>query len=326
MLPWLNIILLHGEMKSSKAIADTSTSNESFMKMHHWLKGLNHLNCEFMLALHDESLLGIDPHDDNLTSEQQSRIIEECRINPWYFFREVFRVLTPGGRYIPFRLDQFSMATIWSVLGGFNVFAESPRQTGRTIVTIAIATYLKTRGIIGGIKGHHSRSHATTEYKWRMKEVMDSLPDYITRVPDCGTSMSTAQRDANKLAGHKYEPTPGFEYWEDFGRHTHNGLEFKEDDRRPIGSLITTTANRTPSPERTFALRVRANYLPFYHGLYCMPDRIMLDAYIRQLSEGLLISVNPGEIGKGDQWLRSVTAGKEPQFMAADYYSDWGPE
>lgn len=40
-------------------------------------------------TLRDTTLEGIDPNDPKLTTEQKLAILEECRINPEYFFAAV---------------------------------------------------------------------------------------------------------------------------------------------------------------------------------------------------------------------------------------------
>ena len=53
-------------------------------------------NHYFFLALYDKSLLNVDPHSKDLTTEQRLRIAYECKINFWYFIREVVRVPVVG--------------------------------------------------------------------------------------------------------------------------------------------------------------------------------------------------------------------------------------
>ena len=81
---------------------DLGTSNTSFLQLANDLKTLGISNCYFMLEIYDYSLVNVDPHacdkdgKTTLTKDQISRIITECKRNPWYFLREVVRITEPG--------------------------------------------------------------------------------------------------------------------------------------------------------------------------------------------------------------------------------------
>jgi len=69
------------------------TDNVSFIKMYHTLKELGVKNNKFFLLIYDESIKGLNPHDEeNLTEEQKVKIKRECKRNVWYFLREVARI------------------------------------------------------------------------------------------------------------------------------------------------------------------------------------------------------------------------------------------
>jgi hypothetical protein len=89
------MILFQEDWRTQNAVPDFDTSNRSFVELAAIYKKMGVKNFAFILALHDQSLKGIDPFSENLTKDQQARIALECRTNPWYFFREVARV--PGG-------------------------------------------------------------------------------------------------------------------------------------------------------------------------------------------------------------------------------------
>ena len=78
------------------SFVDYTTSNNSFLKMYKKLKSMDIKNNKFFLRIYDRSLSKIDPHDPNLTQEEQSKVLQECIRNPWYFIREVIRIPVPG--------------------------------------------------------------------------------------------------------------------------------------------------------------------------------------------------------------------------------------
>ena len=82
-------ILFNSDFKKNGAIVDHQTKNVSFLRMVGILKQLGCENCYFLLALYQKELIGVDPYAKDLTKEQKRRIIIECKINPWYYFREI---------------------------------------------------------------------------------------------------------------------------------------------------------------------------------------------------------------------------------------------
>lgn len=42
----------------------------------------------------DKDLIGIDPHDSNLSDEMKKKILDECRTNFWYWLEELVRLDT----------------------------------------------------------------------------------------------------------------------------------------------------------------------------------------------------------------------------------------
>ena len=92
-------------------IYDISTRNRSFLKTSVDLRKRNVKNNKFMLALHNESLIGVDPHSKNLTNKQKLEIFEECTINIWYYLREVVRIPVDGQiDGIPYKLNLGNMS------------------------------------------------------------------------------------------------------------------------------------------------------------------------------------------------------------------------
>lgn len=61
-----------------------STTNQSFLDMHYYLKAKGIQNNDFFLALLDAGLAGVDPRDPNLPPNMKARILNECRLNYWY--------------------------------------------------------------------------------------------------------------------------------------------------------------------------------------------------------------------------------------------------
>lgn len=120
-------------------IIDHKTRNLSFLQTAMDLAALGIRHNNFMLALFDRSLVGVDPHSPFLTGDQQAAIINECYINPWYFLREVVRIPDQGSKGgVAYQLNRANLASTWLYLLNIDHYLVIPRQTGKTISTVAV--------------------------------------------------------------------------------------------------------------------------------------------------------------------------------------------
>ena len=96
-----------------------NTNNDSFIKVYEFLKKKGIKNRTFFLELKDETLIDVDPFDEeHLTTEQKNRIMRECINNPWYFIRECVRI--PASGLVRFELNLGNLAMIWCALHNLN--------------------------------------------------------------------------------------------------------------------------------------------------------------------------------------------------------------
>jgi len=120
------------------AIPDINTRNISFLKMAKLFADKGVRNNKFMLALHQPDLAKYDPHNLNDPSiELRMRIGVECRVNPWYYLREVTRVPAQGSLPIPFIANRSNIAMSWCAFNNIDYFSVQPRQTGKAQVLSA---------------------------------------------------------------------------------------------------------------------------------------------------------------------------------------------
>lgn len=110
---------------------DIKTKNPSFIKISKELRENGIQSYMFPLMIYDKELIGVDPHDPNLTPNQKSRIIIECKRNIWYFIREVARVPVPGG-HVMFELHRGNLAMIFCLWLNLDTSIELPRQHYKT--------------------------------------------------------------------------------------------------------------------------------------------------------------------------------------------------
>lgn len=114
-----------------------TTSNKSFLEMSKKLQDEGIKNNKFMLQLHDKSLENIDPRSNELSPEARDKIIQECIINPYYFFREIAVVDRR-----PFYLNNSNLSLIYNIANGKDVIYSDFRQTLKTGSAISIFNYI----------------------------------------------------------------------------------------------------------------------------------------------------------------------------------------
>lgn len=119
-------------------IIDWKTKNISFLQVSMDLAAQGIENNTFFLQLFDETLQGVDPFSPFLTQEQIFRIQRECEINAFYFIRECVRIPDQGGSGIPYQLNRANLATAFLFLLNIDHYLVIPRQTGKTMSTLAI--------------------------------------------------------------------------------------------------------------------------------------------------------------------------------------------
>lgn len=125
------------------AIIDTKTTNTSFLRLSALYRDMGVINHTPILVLHNKELQGVDPFDPNLSTEQMIMIGIECKINFWYYIREIARV--PGGTHdmpIKFSANRGNIALYWLFFNHITVMLIQPRQTGKSFSTDELMTYL----------------------------------------------------------------------------------------------------------------------------------------------------------------------------------------
>ena len=89
-----------------------------------------------MLEIKDPTLINVDPFaidektgKTSLTKDQVSRIMIECRNNPWYYLREIARIPDPGGTSVPYLANRGNIAQAWCIWKGLDSWLCLPRRT-----------------------------------------------------------------------------------------------------------------------------------------------------------------------------------------------------
>lgn len=163
------------------AIADTTTRNKSFLKYAALLKKMNVGNHAWPLTLMQPELQGVDPYSKDLTHEQVVMIIDECRFNPWYFFREIARFPGKAGSDpVMFKANRGNMALFWCFFNHIDFALIMIRQMGKTAASCQLHNYITNIAATGTAsqiltKDHTLRKKTVEE----IKSYRDIMPEYL---------------------------------------------------------------------------------------------------------------------------------------------------
>lgn len=163
------------------AIVDITTKNKTFLRYAQLLKTMGVENNAFALTLLNPELQGIDPYDPELSREQQLMIAVECKLNPWYYFREVVRVPATGSPdNVPLRANRANISLYWLFFNHVTTILIQPRQTGKSVSTDCLMSNLLC---VGAVNTHANLltkdDMLRTANVRRLKEIITGLPDYI---------------------------------------------------------------------------------------------------------------------------------------------------
>lgn len=343
------------------AVIQDNTKNLSFLRISKILKMLGIKNNHFMLALHDRSLLHVDPHDlNNITPDLATRIFLECRRNIWYYLREIVRVPTQGGMPVPFEAHRGNIALAWAYYSDLDVGLTQPRQTGKTIGTQSIMSHqLYFQGYSFDI-GMYTKDHSLLlDNVLRLKNIKDGIPTYLIekdgrgRDKDAKEGLSytalknqyltyvnaNGELDAEKLGRGATAPTVHideiayFNYiWITFSSiiaTTATAVENAAKLGKRCSNIYTTTAGRTDTDAGKFALRLLDSGMVFTEKLYDCKDKEQLHEIVGKHSRGgrlVYATFSHRQLGKTDEWLRATilrTQAITPEDIEREYLNRW---
>lgn len=137
-------------------------------------------NWRWPLAIIDQKLQYVNPHDPFLSEEMKIRVVNECSINPWYALREVVLVPQKGSVPLPCKADRGNLMFWWLFFNHIETTNIQLRQTGKTIKLRALVVILLTMMCIN----YEVRLGTQNEKKKKdeidsIKEMMSCLPPYI---------------------------------------------------------------------------------------------------------------------------------------------------
>ena len=81
------ILFLDDWLKFPYAKVHETTKNKSFLEIASKYRTMGVRNHVFPLALIDPRLEYVDPHDPDIDDHHIGLVVQECKLNPWYFMR-----------------------------------------------------------------------------------------------------------------------------------------------------------------------------------------------------------------------------------------------
>ncbi len=353
------ILFLEDWQKYPTAIVDYETSNKSFVRQASVYRLMGIENHAFLLALINPRLQGVDPHDPNLTLEQQMEIAIECRINPWYFFREVARAPgMAGSDPVPLQANRANISLFWSFFNHVMYILIQPRQTGKSFNTDTLMSLLMnvvcTDTQINLLTKDDTLRRANIQ---RIKDIMSELPPYLQQ---------RSRDDANngeeitiKSLGNKYlthVPQSSKKRALNMGRGLTSpifhideppfqpnigialpaalaaggaAIDRAKSSGAPYGTILTTTAGKRDDPDGKFIYLMLMDSAIWTEKFLDAAGPEELEQMVRRNSRAGAFRINGTfnhrQLGKDDLWLKqkleeSINTGEEAN---RDFFNIW---
>lgn len=343
----------------STAIIDDKTTNRSFIRIAALYKSMGIKNHAFMLALINPNLQGIDPFDPRLSVEQMAMVAMECKINPWYFFREILKApAIAGGEAIRFEANRGNMALYWLFFNHITVILIQIRQTGKSfsvdgLITLLLNIVCTSTSINLLTKDDILRSANIT----RLKEIDSELPFYLKqrgKGDANNTEELTVKSLGNSYRAHVPQKSPKMAL--NLGRGLTSpifhideapfqsnigislpaalsaGTAARDSARRndePYGTILTTTAGKKDDRDGKFIFDLLCNSAEWSEPFFDANDLLELEKLIRKNSRSGELRVNctfnHKQLGKSDEWLKRAIEEAMVSGEAADrdFFNVW---
>lgn len=330
------------------------TTNQSFIDMHHYLKQQGIKNNDFFLALLDPGLAGVDPRDPSLSTSMKARIMNECRLNYWYFLREVVRIPMQGGNGLGdrYKLHRGNLAMNFLFTMNFNMFVEMPRQHGKTVAALCRYLWTYNFGTTNSeIMFMHKDHQGSKKNLADLKTYREALPSYLRMDSTTGASgkqlkvpntvvMIENPYNHNKIKTFASARTQsaadnlgrGFttpmQYYDEFAFLPYNGTIYSaatpaysrasDNARRnnaPYGILITTTPGDLLTEAGAYAYEMRNSATKWSDRFYDMTPQELYELKASNThSSFFLISFTYQQLGSGQEYFKN---------MVIDMQRDW---
>lgn len=353
------ILFANDWRKHPTAVPHLSSKNHTFVRTAQLFRKMGVRNHMFPLALHNPELELIDPHDPNLDVETMGLIAIECKINPWYFLREVVRIPIQGGDPVPYRANRGNIALSWLFLNHITTLLIQPRQTGKTVSTDAIMTWVLNLGTYKTSVNLLTKDDGLrTKALANIKEMTEVLPPYLcmkTKKDIANTQELRIASMKNSYLGHLSSKSAkqalnvgrGFTSkitHSDEGPFTPNiaialpaalaaGTTARDIAKKSgdvYGTILTTTAGKQDDPDGKFIYQIKegsAIWSEHYYDAETLED---LEDIIKKAGSGNVrvnCTFNHRQLGYTDEWLKQAIKDNmlehDPEAANRDFFNHW---
>jgi hypothetical protein len=345
--------------KYPTAQPDWDTPNRSFVRAAGLLKKMGVRNNTWMLALVNQDLKGVDPHDPNLTLNQKVAVAIECKINPWYFFREVCKAPVPGSSESgPVEANRGNLALWWCFFCHITIILIQIRQTGKSFSTDALMVLLMEivcyNTQINLLTKDDTLRRANVE---RMKAIIADLPPYLNqkRFDDASNTEEITVR-ALKNVYKTHVPQSSAKRAYNMGRGltspifqideapfqpnieialpaalaaTGAAIDAARKAGTPYGIIMTTTAGMKDDKDGAYIYSMVCDAAQWTEKFFDAKNQDELEALVRNSSrnkEAMVVATfNHRQLGKTDEWLKDKLEKSRARGEDAnrDYFNVW---
>lgn len=333
-----------------------NTTNSSFLEMHHFLKAKNIKNNRFFLALFDPDLASIDVRDPKLNRVMKQKVLRECMTNYWYFLRETVRIPDQGGQKgsgVKYKLHRGNLAMNFCLVFNFNIFAELPRQQGKTAAILCRELWEYQFGTTNSEAIFINKKHDDSKLNLsRLKEYRDALPDYLQmneaygrdgkkikasntvetlQHPTNGNKIKTLASARNKVMANglgRGMTIPRI-WYDEYAFIPHNGTiylaatpAFKtasmnaKKNNAPYGIIITTTPGDLTTEEGQEAFETRNMATKFSELWYDEPKESLENIISRNTESSFVhIRFTYQQLGMDEEWFRSMVVDMKKKWV-----------
>lgn len=353
------ILFLEDWKKYPSAIIDTNTSNPSFLRLATIYKEMGIANHGFLLALVDTKLVGVDPFDINLDLETQARVGIECKLNPWYFFREILKApAQAGGGAVQFEANRGNMALFWSFFNHITIALIQIRQTGKSFSTDGLMTYLlNVRCTDTEINLLTKDDTLRSSNIKRLKDIDSELPFYLkqrSKGDINNTEELTIKSLRNKYRGHLPQKSPKMAY--NVGRGLTSPIfqidegpfqpniaislpsalaagtaarDRAEQNGEPYGTILTTTAGKKDDRDGKYMFNFISEAAEWSEKFLDCKNYAELCLLVRRNSRTGKLRINATfnhvQLGKSNEWLKKAIedSGAIGEDADRDFFNVW---
>lgn len=177
----MTILFSQDWMKHPGAMIHYSTKNESFIKLAEIYHRMGIENCAFHLSLLDPDLEHLDPFREDLTLVEKAKVARECKLNFWYYLREISRVPEPGSIVpVKFAANRMNIALYWLFFNHVMTIVVILRQTGKTTTLSVLVEYLLNFATMNTFVNLLTKSEGLkADTLSKVKSLYEELPEYL---------------------------------------------------------------------------------------------------------------------------------------------------